>query len=129
VELVIISHKDIIYKADSVLSVSLPTETGEIQILKDHADLITVLNQGVIFVKQHDNQKKILISSGFAQIQSNKIVILADDADLPENIVKEELDKAIQRAEKEIANSHLSPAELIQLEKQLRYQRFKREVE
>jgi F-type H+-transporting ATPase subunit epsilon len=127
-KLVIISHKDIVYKAESVISVSLPTVNGEIQILRDHIALITVLNQGVIFVKQHDNQRKILISSGFAEVKDNKIVILADDADLPENIVKEELDKAIERAEKEIADSHLTPSELIQLEKQLRFQRFKREV-
>ena len=109
-----------------VRSLFLPSITGEIEILPEHMPLITELDQGEIRLILDNGEKvDLLVSRGYARISNNKVNLLLDEVDLPDELVKEEIEQAISNAEKMIGSTQLPPSELIQLEKRLRYERFK----
>lgn len=109
-----------------VMSLVFPTLSGEVEILPDHMPLITELDQGVINIQTSDGKKtNLLVSRGYARVINNQVNLLLDEVDQPDELVKEEIEAAIQNAQKMISTSDLQPSELIQLEKRLRYEKFK----
>lgn len=67
-----------IYEGD-INSVRVPGKKGSFQVLKDHAPIISTLDNGsVIIVDQIGKQKIIEISGGVIEVKANKIVLLAD---------------------------------------------------
>lgn len=62
-----------------VKSVRVPGKKGSFQVLKDHAPIISTLENGsVITVDQEGNEKIFEISGGVIEVKSNKIILLAD---------------------------------------------------
>lgn len=111
---------------ESVKSIVLPSIKGEIEVLPEHMPLITELEQGDVIIELSNGQKlDFLISRGYARIANNEVTLLLDEVDLADELVKEEIEQAIANAEKMIGTTDLPPSELIQLEKRLRYERFK----
>lgn len=109
-----------------VVSITVPSTKGEIEILPEHMPLITELEQGTITIETQGGKKTTMLSSGgYARVQNDEVGLLLDEVDLAEELVEEEIKQAIANAEKMIANPELPPSELIQLEKRLRYERFK----
>jgi F-type H+-transporting ATPase subunit epsilon len=121
----IVSVKKVEKESDDVKEVLLPTSSGVIKILPEHQSLITKLNVGEIVIRTEGPEERILLSGGFAKVDNNKVLILADEADMPDSLVREQLRESIKNAEKTISSGSLSASELIQLEKQLMYERFK----
>lgn len=69
--------------AAEVSLVKLPGKKGSFEILKDHAPIVSSLEEGD--VKIIDENKKTVfysISGGVVECKKNKIVILADDGEL-----------------------------------------------
>ncbi len=58
----------------TVSQVSLPTEAGEITVLKNHIPLITVLKKGSVKIDKENFQ----IEGGVAEIDGGKVVVLAN---------------------------------------------------
>jgi F-type H+-transporting ATPase subunit epsilon len=77
--------------------VVLPSTTGQLGILNDHAPLISALEIGVLRVKLEDNWKPIILLGGFAEVEDNVVTILVNgveevtEGDLAE--AKNELEK------------------------------------
>jgi F-type H+-transporting ATPase subunit epsilon len=62
-----------------VKSVRVPGKKGSFQVLKDHAPIISTLENGsVIAVDQDGNEKIFEISGGVIEVKANKIILLAD---------------------------------------------------
>ena len=62
-----------------VISVKFPGTTGEFEVLKNHAPIISTLTDGNIRVI--DSKEKIenfSINGGVIEMQNNKIIVLAD---------------------------------------------------
>lgn len=122
----IISSSGEIYKTENAESLSAPGESGDMQILDKHADIVSVLKIGEVRVKKGSELEKIVINGGMLVFRDNIGIILANEADKPQDLVESEIDKAIQSAEEKLA-SDIEPSELIQLEKRLRYEKFKKQ--
>lgn len=75
----------------------LPGIDGEIGILANHSPLISALKIGIIRYTQDGKVKKIAASGGFVEVAENKVVILADTAELGETI---DLQRAISAQER-----------------------------
>ena len=72
---------------------------GELGILPGHAPLLTELRPGTIKItKQGGTEELIYVSSGFLEVQSSTVTVLADSAEravnLDEGAVKEALEAA-----------------------------------
>lgn len=60
-----------------VNTITLPGSMGSFQILNGHAPLISSLSQGVIEIKDENNQNQsFTISGGIAEVLNNKVVVL-----------------------------------------------------
>ena len=88
---------------ETVDSVTVPTTTGEIGILPNHAPLISTLKSGILSVSTKGASQKMVVSGGFVEVSSNKVSILTDVAEKAGEINVE-----AARAEREAAQKVLS---------------------
>lgn len=123
----ILSSVKQILVSDKVSELSVPTKSGIIGILNNHQDLVTSLDIGELVVKEEEVSRKIAISGGFLSVKDNNVQILCDDAIMEEEIVLAEIAKAEENAKLKLSGK-LPEKELIELEKQLRYEKFKRKL-
>ena len=100
----------------------LPTETGEMGVLKNHAPLITGLDVGAMLIRNKDEWSSYAIMGGFALVKQNQVTILANEAESAENIDPEEAKVSF-----ETAKSNLEKAEGIKekVEANFAYKRSK----
>ena len=75
----------------------LPSSTGQIGILTDHAPLLTALDIGVMRLKSDAGWTSIVLMEGFAEVEDNKVTILCNGAQEGSSIdlktAQEELEK------------------------------------
>lgn len=85
---------------EEVLSVSVPTTSGELTILPDHIPLISILKSGVLEIHLLDGGISLMsVSGGFLEVLKNKIVILADTAEKAEDLDEQRIKEAKEKAE------------------------------
>jgi len=99
IEFEIVTPERVVLK-EEVLQATIPTQSGEITILPDHIPLVSILNPGVIELKKPSGENEIIsVSGGFVEILKNKIVILADTAELAIELDEQRIEEARKRAE------------------------------
>jgi F-type H+-transporting ATPase subunit epsilon len=77
----------------------IPGLSGYLGILPGHAPLITELGVGVITYKANGSAHALAVSWGFAEVLPDKVTILADAAERPQDIDVARAQKAKERAE------------------------------
>lgn len=82
--------------------VSCPGVEGEFGVLKDHVSLLSALKVGALRYFASDKNNYVFISGGFADVNANKVTVLAESAELAADI-----DEARARAAKERAEQRL----------------------
>lgn len=83
-------------------AVVVPAFEGYLGVLPNHAPLITQLCIGVVTYKVNGKEKRIAITGGFMEVADNKMVILADTAELAEDIDVDRAGAARERAERRL---------------------------
>jgi ATP synthase F1 epsilon subunit len=107
-----------------ILSATIPTMAGGIMVFPEHQPVISTLALGVITLAlEHGAKETFVTSDGIIRILPHEIVILSEFADPQTDEIKKKIAQAYEKAKEKEASS-LSAPELVQLEKQLRYQRF-----
>lgn len=85
--------------ADEVI---LPSSTGQLGVLTGHVSMVTALDPGVVRLRQGGAWQSIAVSGGFAEVESNDVTVLANEAQLGSSIdvaaAEQDLDKAQQLA-------------------------------
>jgi F-type H+-transporting ATPase subunit epsilon len=62
-----------------IKSVRVPGKKGSFQVLKDHAPIISTLENGNVIMVDMDGKETVLeISGGVIEVKANKIILLAD---------------------------------------------------
>lgn len=61
-----------------VTSVTVPGTMGSFQILKDHAPIISTLEDGPVIIKNKADEQTFNIKGGVVEVLKNKIVVLAE---------------------------------------------------
>lgn len=82
--------------------VVLPSTTGQLGILSNHAPLLTALDIGVMRVRPGKDWQAIALMGGFAEIENNEVTILVNGAEAGENINKEEARKDFEAAQQRV---------------------------
>jgi ATP synthase F1 epsilon subunit len=80
----------------------LPTETGEMGVLKNHAPIITGLDVGAMLIRTKEQWNSVAIMGGFAVVKRNQITILANEAESAETIDSDEAKNAFEIAKKNL---------------------------
>ena len=66
---------------DEVDMVIVPGIDGQLGILPHHTRLITALGTGELRIKKGGTEQWLLISGGFVEVRSDKVVVMADLAE------------------------------------------------
>jgi F-type H+-transporting ATPase subunit epsilon len=90
---------------EEVDEVVLPGLTGELGVLPDHEPLITQLKTGILTYRQGAAQQRLHVSGGFAEVLGDKVSVLSDVAEKPNEIDVERAKAALERAEKRLLGS------------------------
>ncbi|MCR8645088.1 F0F1 ATP synthase subunit epsilon [Paenibacillus sp. N1-5-1-14] len=93
-----------VYAKDASMIVVRGVE-GELGILPNHIPLVTPLRIAPLVVKRAGSKDEIIaVNGGFMEVRKDKVVILAESAELPEDIDPERAKVAKERAEKRLAS-------------------------
>jgi F-type H+-transporting ATPase subunit epsilon len=64
-----------------IKSIRVPGKKGSFQVLKDHAPIISTLENGLVFiVDQEGKETNLEINGGVIEVKMNKIILLAESA-------------------------------------------------
>jgi len=98
----IVSQDRMVFQGEAEM-VLLPGREGMMGILPNHAPLLTTLKLGVVTVRFGGNEEYFTIAGGIAEIQPDKITILADTAENVSEIDVERAEAARRRAQEALA--------------------------
>ncbi len=88
--------------SDAVESVTIPTSSGEIGILTNHAPLISTLKSGILSYTRGGATEKMVVAGGFVEVSANNVSVLADSAE-----TAAEIDVEAARIERETVEKNL----------------------
>lgn len=102
----LVSPSNLVYEGD-VEMVVLPAVTGEIGVLPRHAPLLAQLTIGRLRVLTPEGVwMTFALADGFAEVQADKIIILADAAEEAGSIDLDRVKRALERATKRMEMYH-----------------------
>ena len=82
---------------EAVDMVEMKTTEGEIGVLAGHIPLTTILEPGVLRIKTDGNVREAALHDGFVQIQKDKVTVLAESCEWPDEIDANRARKATER--------------------------------
>ncbi len=85
-----------------VESLVAPAVEGYLGVLPNHAPMIVALVPGIFKYRQDNATHELAIGGGLMEIAHNKVTLLADTAEKPEEIDDERAAAAKERAEKRL---------------------------
>ena len=97
--------------SETVDAVTIPTASGEVGILANHAPLISSLKPGVLSYTKAGATEKMVIAGGFIEVSADNVSILADIAEKASEIDIEAAKTERDAAEKELNSWKGSEAE------------------
>ena len=95
---VCIMTPDQIFLNQEVEEIVLPTNTGQMGVLKDHAPLITALDIGVMLIRSSNSWDSIAVMGGFALVKQNQVTVLVNEAESAKTVDKREAEAAFLSA-------------------------------
>ena len=97
---------------DDVDSVVLPGSQGELGVLPHHAPLVSTLGVGELRIRKGGNEEAFAIVGGFLQVLPDKVVVMAETADMASEIDVEKAEAARREAEKALESGYVEGADL-----------------
>jgi F-type H+-transporting ATPase subunit epsilon len=97
---------------DDVDMVVVPGIEGELGILPHHAPLVTTLGVGELRIHKGAAEESFAIVGGFLQVRPDKVVVMAETADLASEIDLEKAQAARREAERALETAANEPADL-----------------
>ncbi len=99
----IITPDRIFYEGEAEF-LEFSTAAGDVGIYAKHIPMTTVIAPGAVIIHKDDDETVAAVYSGFAEILGDKVTLLAEVAEWPEEIDVSRAEAAKARAEERIAN-------------------------
>ena len=96
-QLRIITPDRLFYEGEAEM-VEFNTTEGQIGVLPGHIPMTVILKPGILKIYEPENEKEAALHAGFAEILSDKITILAEIVEWPEEIDVQRAELALRRA-------------------------------
>lgn len=93
---------DRVFYENQVRMVEFNTTEGEIGVLPGHVPLTVILKPGILDITEAEGDKAAALHAGFAEILPDKVTILAEIIEWPEEIDGERAEAARERAEERL---------------------------
>jgi len=118
IQLEIVTPERLAY-SDTVDSVVLPGTEGELGVLPHHAPLVSMLGVGELRIRKGGQEESFAIVGGFLQVRPDKVVVMAETADMASEIDLEKAQEARREAERAIESGYQEGADLAAARAQL----------
>lgn len=111
IQLEIVTPERLAY-SDAVDAVVLPGSEGELGVLPHHAPLLTMLGTGELRIRKGGQEESFAIIGGFLQVKPDRVVVMAETADMASEIDLERANEARREAEKALESGFHEGADL-----------------
>jgi len=98
--------------SDTVDSVQLPGVEGELGVLPHHTPLVSMLGLGELRIRKDGEVETFAIAGGFLQVRPDKVVVMAEMADMAAEIDIEKAEEARKEAERALEGGFHEGADL-----------------
>ncbi len=89
--------------SEEVVSIIAPGVEGYLGVLANHAPLVTELSVGVLRIRYPDDtEENVAVSGGFMEVANNRVLVLADAAERPQDIDIQRAKEALIRARRRL---------------------------
>jgi len=96
--------------SNTVDSVQVPGSDGELGILPHHAPLLATLGAGELRIRKGGSEESFAVFGGFVQVRPDKVIVMAETADMASEIDLEKAREARREAERALeAAPHEGP--------------------
>jgi F-type H+-transporting ATPase subunit epsilon len=85
--------------SEEVDEVVLPGYEGEFGVLPGHTQLLAILNIGMTWYRKGSAITRVALGGGFAEVNHDRVVVMADTAERADEIDVERAQRARDRAE------------------------------
>ena len=86
----------------------IPAEDGDIGIFPNHASLMTLIRFGELVIRYNNKEEYFALLGGFAEVNENKVIILADACERIDSINEKRAQEAQLKAAERIATKNES---------------------
>lgn len=97
----IITPDRIFYTGEATM-IEFNTVEGEIGVYANHIPLTTVLAPGIVTITNGEEVKEAAVHAGFAEILGDKVTLLAEIAEWPDEIDESRAERARVRAQERL---------------------------
>lgn len=111
IQLEIVTPERLAY-SDTVDSVQVPGSEGELGVLPHHAPLVSTLGVGELRIRKGGQEESFAIVGGFLQVRPDKVVVMAETADIASEIDLEKAQEARREAERALETGYQEGADL-----------------
>jgi F-type H+-transporting ATPase subunit epsilon len=98
--------------SDEVDMVLVPGIEGELGILPHHTPLVSLLGMGELKIRKGGQEEVFAIAGGFLQVRPDKVVVMAETADLAADIDLEKAEEARREAQRALESGFHEGADL-----------------
>jgi F-type H+-transporting ATPase subunit epsilon len=98
--------------SDEVDAVVLPGSEGEMGVLPHHAPLVSTLGVGELRIRKGGSEESFAIVGGFVQVRPDRVVVMAETADMASEIDLERAQEARREAERTLETGYHEGADL-----------------
>ena len=105
--------------SEQVDAATVPGLNGELGILPGHTPLISQLKTGVLSYTRGGETRRLLVSGGFVEVNDDRVSVLADFAEFPEEVDAARARTERDEAERQLAGFTGAPEELAEVREQL----------
>ena len=102
-KLSVVTPERVFFEGDCEM-VEFNTTEGEIGIYKNHVPMTVIVSPGVLYMQLPEGEKKAALHAGFVEILQDKVTILAELIEWPDEIDLERAEEAKKRAEERLKN-------------------------
>lgn len=89
--------------AEAVDEVVVPGIEGYFGVLPGHAPFLTTLGIGELMSRRDRDEHYLAVARGFCEVRNDKVIVLADSAERPEEIDRARAERARERAERRLS--------------------------
>lgn len=100
----IVSPTGIEFTSDNVSFIKVKGSKGDLGILPNHVNFVTVLGEGEMLIRQgKETERSYFVSGGFFEVRENNVIVIAEDIieSSQEEIIKLQRKQAIEKATQE----------------------------
>ena len=98
-----------------VEEVTAPGSVGEFGVLPEHVNFIGELQSGILTYVERGVRKRVVVHGGYTEVVDDVVTVLADDAELPEEIDAPLARQDLQRIDTELARESESAERIEEL--------------